>query len=115
MTTELVSKTLQTILCDKTRKGKFKLGHYQYYGMRADRIIRVNVKFQVQYGQRIRGLAAYLHDYQLIPYDRCCQLLMDVCGFENEAKKLLSQSPVIHFDQFFRMNGICYGTIWGSE
>jgi transposase len=78
------------------------------------------VKFPVQYGPRITSLAVYLHDYQLIPYDRCCELLSDVCGceispstlikaentcfeklepFEAEIKKLLSQSPVVHFDE----------------
>jgi len=73
------------------------------------------------------GLAVYLHDYQLIPYDRCCQLLKDVCGceispatliraknicfenlkdFDDEIKKLLRQSPVIHFDETgSRVNG----------
>src|SRR5659263_667577 len=79
-----------------------------------------DVKFSVQYGTRLTGFAVSLHDYQLIPYDRCCQLLMDVCGceispatliraenicfeylkdFEEEIKKLLSQSPVIHSDE----------------
>ena len=86
-----------------------------------------DVKFSVQYGTRITGLAVYLHDYQLIPYDRCCQLLRDVCGceispatliraenicfenlknFEYEVKKLLSQSTVLHFDETgSRING----------
>jgi len=86
-----------------------------------------DVKFPVQYGPRLTGLAVYLHDYQLIPYDRCCELLSDVCGceispatliraekicfekleyFENEVKKLLSQSPVVHFDETgMRING----------
>jgi transposase len=35
------------------------------------------VKFSVQYGPRITSSAVYLHDYQLIPYDRCCELLSD--------------------------------------
>lgn len=86
-----------------------------------------DVKYPVQYGPRLTGLAVYLHDYQLIPYDRCCELLSDVCGcvispatliraekicfdkleyFENEVKKLLSQSPVVHFDETgMRING----------
>ncbi len=33
-----------------------------------------DVKYPVQYGPRLAGLAVYLHDYQLIPYDRCCEL-----------------------------------------
>ena len=34
----------------------------------------------VQYGPRLRAFAVYLHDYQLIPYDRGCELLSDVYG-----------------------------------
>lgn len=86
-----------------------------------------DVKYPVQYGTRLTGLAVYLHDYQLIPYDRCCELLSDVCGceispatliraekicfekleyFENEVKTLLSQSPVVNFDETgTRING----------
>src|SRR5450759_2355464 len=88
------------------------------------------VIFPVQYGQRITSLAVYLHDYQLVPYDRCCELLSDVFGceispstlikaentcfeklepFETEIKKLLSQSPVVHFDETgSRVNGQRY-------
>ena len=36
----------------------------------------------VQYGPRVRVFAVYLHDYQLIPYDRGCELLSDVYGCE---------------------------------
>jgi len=86
-----------------------------------------DVKFSVQYGPRLNSFAVYLHDYQFIPYDRCCQLLKDVCGcdispatliraenicfenlkdFEDEVKKLLSQSPVVNFDETgSRING----------
>jgi len=85
------------------------------------------VKSSVQYGPRITSSAVYLHDYQLIPYDRCCELLSDICGcelspatlikaentcfeklepFEIEIKKLLSHSPVVHFDETgSRVNG----------
>jgi transposase/uncharacterized coiled-coil protein SlyX len=88
------------------------------------------VVFPVQYGPCITSLAVYLHDYQLIPYDRCCELLSDVYGceispatlikaentcfeklepFETEIKKLLSQSPVVHFDETgSRVNGQRY-------
>ncbi len=88
------------------------------------------VKFSVQYGPRITSSAVYLHDYQLIPYDRCCELLSDVCGceispstlikaentcfeklepFETEIKKLLCQSPVVNFDETgTRINGQRY-------
>ena len=86
-----------------------------------------DIKYSVQYGPRLTSMAVYLHDYQLIPYDRCCELLSDVCGclispatliraenicfekleyFETEVKKLLSQSPVVHFDETgTRING----------
>jgi len=74
----------------------------------------------VQYGSRLRAFAVYLHDYQLIPYDRSCELLSDVYGceispatliraenecfegleeFENSIKDALLQSPVIHCDE----------------
>lgn len=73
-----------------------------------------------QYGPRLRALAVYLHDYQLIPYDRSCELLSDFYGceispatliraenecfegleeFENEIKKALIQSPAINCDE----------------
>lgn len=89
-----------------------------------------DVKFSVQYGPRITSSAVYLHDYQLIPYDRCCELLSDVCGceispatlikaentcfeklepFETEIKKLLIKSPVLHLDETgTRVNGQRY-------
>jgi transposase len=74
----------------------------------------------VQYGPRLRAFAVYLKDYQLIPYDRGCELLSDVYGceispatliraenecfegleeFENAIKDALLQSPVIHCDE----------------
>lgn len=81
-----------------------------------------------QYGPRLRALTVYLHDYQLIPYDRCCELLSDIYGceispatliraenecfeklegFENEIKNLLNQSHVIHCDETgMRINGV---------
>lgn len=81
-----------------------------------------------QYGSRLRSLAVYLHDYQLIPYDRGCELLSDVFGcdispatlikaenecfegleeFENALKEALKQSSVIGSDETgMRINGI---------
>lgn len=74
----------------------------------------------VQYGPRLRAFAVYLHDYQLIPYDRGCELLSDVYGceispatliraenecfegleeFENVIMNALLQSPVINCDE----------------
>ena len=85
------------------------------------------VKQSVQYGSRITALSVYLRDYQLIPYDRSCELLSDVFGceispatlnkaekvcfenlelFENEIKTLLIQSNVINCDETgMRING----------
>ncbi len=81
-----------------------------------------------QYSPYIRALAVYLHDYQLIPYERSCELLSDVCGceispatliraenecfgklecFENESKTLLQQSHAINCDETgSRINGV---------
>ena len=36
----------------------------------------------VQYGPRIQALAAYLNDYQLLPWARVCELLGDLYGHE---------------------------------
>jgi len=79
-----------------------------------------DVTQSVQYGLRLRAFAVYLHDYQLIPYDRSCELLSDVYGceispatliraenecfegleeYENVIKDALLQSPVIHCDE----------------
>lgn len=80
-----------------------------------------------QYSPYIRALAVYLHDYQLIPYERSCELLFDICGckispatliraenecfgnlegFENEIKTLLQQSHAINCDETgSRING----------
>jgi len=87
-----------------------------------------DVTQSVQYGLRLRAFAVYLHDYQLIPYDRSCELLSDVYGceispatliraenecfegleeFENVIKDALLQSPVIHSDETgVRIKGI---------
>ncbi|MDO9517810.1 MAG: IS66 family transposase [Methanosarcinaceae archaeon] len=81
-----------------------------------------------QYGPRLGSLAVYLHDYQLLPYDRSCELLSDFYGceispatliraenkcfegleqFDNEIKSALKQSPVIHCDETgSKINGI---------
>lgn len=91
-----------------------KCGHINKAGFPND------VTQPTQYGPRLRALAVYLHDYQLIPYDRSCELLSDVCGceispatliraenecfeglkeFENEIKDALIKSPVINCDE----------------
>jgi transposase len=79
-----------------------------------------DVKHVVQYGKNVGALSVYLHHYQLLPYERSCELLSDVCGckispatlirvendcfeklegFENEIKNHLIQSDVIHCDE----------------
>ena len=37
-----------------------------------------DVRGEVQYGPRVRGLASYLQNYQLLPYQRSAELLRDV-------------------------------------
>jgi transposase len=79
-----------------------------------------DIKHPVQYGPNIASLSVYLHDYQLIPYERSCELLSDVCGceispatliraeqicfenledYEKEIKNFLRQSDVVNFDE----------------
>ena len=37
------------------------------------------VEAPVQYGPNLRALAVYLHQYQLVPFSRTCELLGDLC------------------------------------
>lgn len=37
-----------------------------------------NVRGEIQYGPRVRGLASYLQNYQLLPYQCSMELLRDV-------------------------------------
>lgn len=39
----------------------------------------VGVEAPVQYGPNLRALAVYLHQYQLVPLARTCELLCDLC------------------------------------
>lgn len=86
-----------------------------------------DVKHVVQYGPHVAALSVYLHHYQLLPYERSCELLSDICGckispatliraendcfeklegFENEIKNHLEQSDVIHCDETgMKING----------
>jgi transposase len=73
-----------------------------------------------QYGHRIKSFAVYLHNYQLLPYQRIRDLFSDILGFrispativntericfeklegfENKVKHLLTLSPVINLDE----------------
>jgi transposase len=74
----------------------------------------------VQYGSRLKGLMAYLSDYQLLPSERSLELLNDVLGcrisegtlynarqqcfkelepIEHHVVEALKTSPVAHFDE----------------
>jgi transposase len=78
------------------------------------------VDSSVQYGIRVKALATYLHDYQLIPYNRVAQFFEDVCSHplsegtlvnaekecfhnleetEKNIKQSLIDSQVAHFDE----------------
>jgi transposase len=43
-------------------------------------VFPVGVTHPVQYGERLRALAVYLHDYQLLPYARTIALVDDLFG-----------------------------------
>ena len=85
------------------------------------------VQNRVQYGNRIKGLFAYMHSYQLIPYERLRQFFQDVfshsispgtlvninnqCSdsledFEYKLKSMIENSETVHFDETgFRIQG----------
>lgn len=75
---------------------------------------------RAQYGPRLRALAVYLVEQQLLPYERACEVLTDVCGaalsegtlatwlqqsadalepVEVAIKMALSRAPVLHHDE----------------
>ena len=75
---------------------------------------------RAQYGPRLRALAVYLVDQQLLPYERACEVLADVCGaplsegtlaqwlqqdaealapVEVAIKDALRQAPLLHHDE----------------
>lgn len=82
---------------------------------------------EAQYGNNIKSLGVYLQNYQMIPYGRSVELLYDLTGhkiskgslanfqskmhenlydFEQEIKKMLLQSPILHVDETgSRLNG----------
>lgn len=89
-----------------------------------------DVKFPVQYGNRIKSLAAYLNNYHFIPLERTSDFFEDVFGHRisqatilqanrlaedkikpaNEAiKQQLINADVVHFDESgSRVNGILH-------
>lgn len=79
-----------------------------------------DVQFPVQYGPRLKSIGIYLNQYQLLPYERTGELFADIFGHrlsqatlvnanntcyellkpvEEESKKQLVNSPVVHFDE----------------
>lgn len=90
--------------CGQINKGSFPAG----------------VRAPVQYGPRLKARAVYLLAYQLLPYERSCELLEDWFGYrpsaatvasfvrecsgklvlsEAQIKARLKQAPVIHVDE----------------
>jgi len=80
----------------------------------------IGVTQAVQYGSRLQATATYLNQYQLLPYKRLQELFHDLYqvklsqgtlnnilhrsyyqleSFEREAKEILGQSDVVHFDE----------------
>ena len=78
------------------------------------------VESPVQYGDHLKGLLVYLHQYQLIPYQRSCELVQDLFGqrvsegtlanttarchealapVEQALIRFLHQAEVVHFDE----------------
>jgi len=78
------------------------------------------VKTSVQYGSRIKSLLVYLNQYQLLPYERTCQLVKDLfsrtisqgtlCNWnaecyrnlestEEQIRQAILASEVVHFDE----------------
>lgn len=86
-----------------------------------------NLVQKAQYGTNLKSLCVYLQNYQMLPYARCQELIYDLTGhrlstgslsnfqkqctnhleeYEQEIKKLLLQSSVIHADETgIRLNG----------
>lgn len=82
---------------------------------------------QTQYGDRIKAFSVYLQYYQMLPFDRTKELIYDLTAhqiatgslsnfqkkcydklepYEQEVRKLLLQSPVLHADETgIRFNG----------
>lgn len=78
------------------------------------------VKTSVQYGSRIKSLLVYLNQYQLLPYERTCQLVEDLFAHtisqgtlsnwnaecyrnlkstEEQIRQAILASEVVHFDE----------------
>ncbi len=102
--TEYQSETKHCLYCDTVNKAAFP----------------EDVPLPVQYGNNFKTLAIYLNQYQLIPYERTCELILDLFNHElsegslynfnntafealktteAEIKARLINSPVLHVDE----------------
>ncbi len=89
-------------------------------GCRNEAAFPAEVKTSVQYGSRIKSLLVYLNQYQLLPYERTCQLAEDLFSHtisqgtlsnwnaecyrnlestEEQIRQAILASEVVHFDE----------------
>jgi transposase len=89
-------------------------------GCRNEAAFPTEVKTSVQYGSRIKSLLVYLNQYQLLPYERTCQLVEDLFAHtisqgtlsnwntecyrnlestEERIRQAILASEVVHFDE----------------
>ncbi len=89
-------------------------------GCRNEAAFPDDVKTSAQYGSRIKSLLVYLNQYQLLPYDRTCQLVEDLFSrtisqgtlynwnldcyqnlesTEQQIRQAILTSEVVHFDE----------------
>lgn len=65
----------------------------------------------MQYRPRLKAKAVYLLEYQLLPYERTCELLADLlCVHQNRKPDLLNAS-IRGYSGPFRRGGECYGIL----
>ncbi len=97
--------------CGRTSKGSFPQG----------------VSQPTQYGHGLKALCVYLQNYQMLPFERCAEMIEDLSGhrpstgslsnfqresfsglehYEQQVRRLLLQCPVLHADETgLRLNG----------
>ena len=71
-------------------------------GVLSQGVFPADVRGEVQYGPGIRGLATYLQNYQLLPYQRSAQLLRDVFDVSISEGTLykISEQAYDHLEDF---------------
>ncbi|MCP4945243.1 MAG: IS66 family transposase, partial [Planctomycetaceae bacterium] len=72
-------------------------------GHRTEAAFPGEVKTSVQYGERIKSLLVYLNQYQLLPYERTCQLVEDLF------------SHTISQGTLYNWNRECYDNLESTE